>query len=96
MNIKFISIGSYPWQKKENLTNIGLLMKFHDPETTSSPAYFQIIDEQLFFLSVIQYGIEFKELTDLEIEERLKDYQQERKRYRKLLVARVKEYKSKR
>lgn len=92
MNIKFISIGSYAWQES-NLDEVGLMMKRHD-DYKSSPVYYHVIDEQLFFLSVIQYGMEFKKLTDLEIEERLKDYQQERQRYRKLLVTRVKEYQS--
>lgn len=92
MNIKFISIGSYAWQESK-LDEVGLMMKRHD-DYTSSPVYYHVIDEQLFFLSVIQYGMEFKELTDLEIEERLKDYQQERQRYMKLLGAWDEKYQS--
>ena len=87
MNIKFISIGSYAWQESK-LDGVGLIMKRHD-SYRSSPVYYHVIDEQLFFLSAIRYGMEFKELTDLEIEEKLKDFQQERQRYRKLLSGRL-------
>lgn len=64
MNIVFTTIGSYPWQKQEDLKAIGLDMKFIDPEVTSSPAYFHVIDKHLLFLAIIKYGIEFKELSD--------------------------------
>lgn len=80
MNIAFTSIGSYPWHKDKDLKNIGLLMKFIDPNATSSPAYFHVIDEQLLFLAVIQYGMTFQELTEIELIRLLDTYQSEKRR----------------
>lgn len=83
MNIAFTSLGTYPWHKKENLMEIGLVMKFHDPTSTSSPAYFQVIDEHLLCLAVIKYGITFLELTEIDMKNILDMYQMDRdKRYR--------------
>ena len=77
MNIVFTSIGSYPWHKGENLMNIGLVMKFHDPKLTSSPAYFHVIDEQLLLLAAIKYGITFQELTDIDMQRILNQFKLE-------------------
>ena len=57
--------------------NIGLVMKFYDPKVTSSPAYFHIIDKQLFFLAAIKYGMTFQELTDNDMQRILYNYQRE-------------------
>ena len=77
MNIVFTSIGSYPWHKGENLMNIGLVMKFHDPKLTSSPAYFHVIDEHLLLLAAIKYGITFQELTDIDMQRILNQFKLE-------------------
>ena len=77
MNIIFTSIGSYPWQKKEDLKKIGLVMKFYDPKETSFPSYFHVIDEQLLFLAAIKYGITFEELTDFDMQRMLNQFKLE-------------------
>jgi len=84
MNIKFTSIGSYPWpypwHNDEDLTNIGLVMKFYDPKVKSSPAYFHVINEHLLFLSAIKYGMSFYELTENDLIRNLNDYKRELKK----------------
>ena len=77
MNIVFTSIGSYPWHEMEDLKNIGLVMKFHDPKVTSSPAYFHVIDKHLLFLAAIKYGITFEELTDFDMQRILNQFKLE-------------------
>lgn len=57
--------------------NIGLVMKFHDPKVTSSPAYFHVIDENLLFLAAIKYGITFEELTDIDMQRILNQFKLE-------------------
>lgn len=84
MNIRFTTIGSYPWQKQEDLKDIGLVMKFIDPKVSSSPAYFHVIDEHLFFLAAIKYSMSFHELTDNDMKSILHEYQREREKLLKI------------
>lgn len=80
MNIVFTSLGSYPWQRQENLMHIGLVMKFHDPTVTISPAYFNVIDKHLLFLAAIKYGMTFQELTEIDMKRILQNYQEDREK----------------
>lgn len=77
MNIIFTSIGSYPWKNHEDFKNIGLVKKFLDHKgRTRAPVYFHVIDKQLLFLSVIEYGMSFLELSETDTKS-LDDYQED-------------------
>ena len=75
MNIVFTSIGSYDFDTPKRLDeDLGLTTV---QEYTTSPSYFVVNDKQKFFLAIIKYGIEYKELSDEDIERRMREYLQE-------------------
>ena len=75
MNIVFTSIGSYDFDTPKRLDeDLGLTTV---QEYTKSPIYFVVNDKQKFFLAIIKYGIEFKELSDEDIKRRMREYLQE-------------------
>jgi hypothetical protein len=75
MNIVFTRIGDYHFHTHEKLDEeLGLTTV---REYKTSPTYFIVNDKQKFFLAIIKYGIEFKELSDEDIERRMREYLQE-------------------
>ncbi len=75
MNIVFNRIGDYNFHTHEKLDEDLGLITVREYET--SPTHFIVNDKEKFFLAVIKYGIEFKELFDDDIKRIRREYLQE-------------------
>jgi hypothetical protein len=86
MNILLTKANSYfLWTKDELYEYLGLITEHHVAGERSSPVFYRVNDKHKFFLAVIQYGVEFKELSDDDIKRRKEEYLQEIGRRRSML-----------
>ena len=87
MNIILTNSGTYKnWMSLDE--HLGVSSEKYIVEYTASPTYYCVNDKKKFFLAIITYGIEYKEISDDDMKIRKQEYLQEISRRHRMLSGR--------